>query len=590
MDNVKTFSISKEDFLLDGEPFRILSGSLHYFRIPRAYWKDRLLKMKACGFNTVDIPVAWNCHQPDEETFDFSEQNDLEAFIELTAELGFYAIVRPGPYMGLDWEFGGFPWWFLKYDDLDVRCMNERYIAFVDRYFDELIPRLASHQITRGGNVILVQVENEYGSYGDDKEYMKYIADGIKNRGIEVPLFTADGTDDHMLLNGGVDGIYKAVKFGANGERHFEALKYFQPEGPLFCSEFWNGWYDEWEYKHYQRAPKDAAVAMSRTLKCGASMNTYMFCGGTNFGLMNGANCDYEYKSVTSSYDNDALLTESGAYTRKYKLMKELLSKYTAIPAEIEMEPEVQKVRYGKVQFTHFANLFDNLDVLSTPVRSKNPMSMEKYGQGYGLILYRKMINGPRDYMPLVINEVHDRAKIYVYNKFYADQNRNDEPSVVEVRVPEEGLDLSILVENMGRVSFGHKLRDPKGITGNVRLGQTFVYNWDVYPLPLDDISEVNYTPAETFEYKEQPQFLKAQFIIEEDPCDTFIKLPELNKGFIFINGKPLSRYWEKGPQRSAYLPACWLQKGINEIAVLELDGYKTKKPYILLDKEPDLG
>ncbi len=168
MDNVKTFSISKEDFLLDGEPFRILSGSVHYFRIPRAYWKDRLLKMKACGFNTVDIPVAWNCHQPDEETFDFTEQNDLEAFIELTAELGFYAIVRPGPYMGLDWEFGGFPWWFLKYDDLDVRCMNERYIGFVDRYFDELIPRLASHQITRGGNVILVQVENENGSYGDD--------------------------------------------------------------------------------------------------------------------------------------------------------------------------------------------------------------------------------------------------------------------------------------------------------------------------------------------------------------------------------------------------------------------------------------
>ena len=588
-DNIQTFSIGEEDFLLDGEPFRILAGSLHYFRIPRAYWKDRLLKMKACGFNTVDVPIAWNVHEKTEGEFDFSGENDVEAFLDLAAELGFYAIVRPGPYIGFEWEFGGFPWWLLKYDDVELRCMNDHFLECVDRYFDALIPKLAAHQLSKGGNIILVQVENEYGSYGDDAAYMEYIRDAIVNRGIDMPLFTSDGTEDHQLLNGGVDGALKAIVCGANAEKHFNSLREVQPEGPLLCSEFWNGWFTEWEYKHYQRDSKDAAIALSRLLKCGASVIVYMYHGGTNFGFMNGANYDYEYKSVTNSYDNDSPLSEGGEYTKKHKLFKELLGKYNDIPEDIEMEPQVTPVRYGKVQFTHFANLFDNISVLSEPVKIKKPVPMEKLDQGYGLILYRKNIKGPRDYMPLVIDEVHDRANIYLYNKHYATQSRNDAPSVVEVRVPEEGLDLAILVENMGRVSFGQKLRDQKGITNGVRLGQTFLYDWDVYPLPLDDLSGVEFTPAETFTYKLQPQFLKAQFVIEEDPCDTFVKLPGLTKGIIFINGKPLSRYWEKGPQQSAYLPACFLEKGINELVVLELDGYKTKTPYALLDKQYDL-
>ncbi|MCD7775646.1 MAG: beta-galactosidase [Clostridiales bacterium] len=591
MENNQTFSIGKEAFLLNGEPFTIVSGAIHYFRVPKEYWRDRLLKLKACGFNTVETYVAWNCHQKNEDTFDFSENNNIEEFLDIAADLGLYAIVRPGPYICGEWEFGGFPWWLLKYDDIELRCMNERYLGFVNKYFDELIPRIANHLITNGGNVIMVQVENEYGSYGDDEKYMQYIAASLISRGIDVPLYTADGIEDHMLVNGSVDGILKTVKFGANPSVNFPYLREFQEDGPLMCSEFTNGWFDQWGYKHYERKPQDAAKSLQRIMAKDASVSTYMFCGGTSFGWMNGANFDGEYNPVVNSYDFDGLLTESGDITKKYELFKKTIANHVKQTEETTIDPQVPKAKYGTIPFTHCAELFDNLDNLSSPFELLKPVPMEKLGQGYGYILYKAHLKGPRDYMPLVINQVHDRAYIFVNDDLYAIQTRNDDESVVSLKVPAEGLDLSILVENMGRVSFGQELKDYKGITDSVRLGQTFVYNWTAYPLPLDNLSAIDWKAESDMIMFDHPTFFKAQFIIEETPSDTFVKLPAFTKGMIWINGKPLSRYWNKGPQQSAYLPAPFLIQGVNEIVILETEGFKKEKknPFVLLDNKPKI-
>ena len=592
METTKTFSISKEGFLLNGEPFTIVAGAVHYFRIPKEYWRDRLLKLKACGFNTVETYIAWNCHQKNEDTFDFSDNNNIEEFLDIAADLGLYAIVRPGPYIGGEWEFGGFPWWILRYDDIELRCMNERYIGFVDKYFDELIPRLATHQITNGGNVIMVQVENEYGSYGNDEKYMQYIAASLINRGINVPLYTADGIEDHMLTNGGIDGILRTVKFGANPSVNFPYLREFQPEGPVMCSEFWNGWFDQWGYKHYERKPQDAARSLQRILAEEASVSAYMFCGGTNFGWMNGANFDTEYKPIVNSYDSDGILTESGDITKKYEIFKKTIANHVQQQEEeITLDPQVPKAKYGTVPFTHCADLFANIDNLSSAFELLKPVPMEKLGQGYGYILYKTHIKGPSDYQPLVIKDVHDRAYIFVNDDLYAIQSRNDAESIVSLRVPAEGIDLTILVENMGRVSFGHELKDPKGITESVRLGQNYLYNWTAYPLELNDLSALDFHAETDMEFFDHPTFYKAQFIIEETPADTFVKLPDFTKGMIFVNGKPLSRYWSKGPQLSAYLPAPFLNQGINEVIVFELEGIRKNRsnPLLILDKTPEL-
>lgn len=591
MENNQTFSIGNETFLLNGEPFTIVAGAIHYFRVPKEYWRDRLLKLKACGFNTVDTYVAWNCHQKNEDAFDFSENNNIEEFLDLAAELGLYAIVRPGPYICGDWEFGGFPWWLLKYDDIELRCMNKRYIGFVDKYFDELIPRLATHQITKGGNIIMMQIENEYGSWGDDEQYMRYLKAGLVSRGIDVPLYTADGIEDHMLTNGSVDDVLKTVKFGANPSVNFPYLREFQPDGPLMCSEFWNGWFDQWGYKHYERKPADAARSLQRIMADDASVSTYMFCGGTNFGFMNGANFDSEYKPIVNSYDSDAVLTESGDITKKYELFKKTIANHVKQTEETVIAPPVAKAKYGSIPFTHCAGLFENIENLSSAFELLKPVPMEKLGQGYGFILYKTHLKGPRDYMPLVINEVHDRAYIFLNDDLYAIQSRNDPETIVDVRVPEEGVDLSILVENMGRVSYGHAMKDYKGITDSVRLGQTFIYNWTAYPLELNDLSAIDFKVDHDMMFFDHPTFFKAQFVIAEAPADTYVKLPDFTKGVIFINGKPLSRYWSKGPQRSAYLPAPFLKEGVNEIIVFELEGVKKgkKNPVVVLDNKPNL-
>lgn len=582
---MSNFTIEKDGFYLNGEPFRIIAGAIHYFRVPAEYWRDRLIKLKACGFNTVETYVAWNMHEMKEGEFDYSDMLDIEKFLDIAAELGLYAIVRPGPYICSEWDFGGLPWWLLKNDSMALRCMDKDYIAAVDRFFDDFIPRIIPRQITKGGNVILVQVENEYGSYGDDSEYIRYLAKGMRDRGIDVPFFTSDGAEYQMLTGGTVPEIHKTANFGSRAKEQFGRLREYQPDGPLMCTEFWNGWFDHWTENHHSRDPQDAADALDEILSMGASLSAYMFHGGTNFGYMNGANDYDKYEPTISSYDDDAPLNENGEPTEKYYKFKEVISKYAPIP-DVEMPAPIKKKKYGELEFTKSAKLFDNLDRLSTPVESVMPLTMEKLDQGYGFVLYKAFVRGPRDSQKVRLQDVHDRGYIYLDGNFVGIQYRNDKEPMHQVEIPAEGAEMSVLVENMGRVNYGAKLKDAKGITQGIGFGNNFVYHWKNYPLPLTDISSVEFKDG-VQSFDGTPVFLRAELDIDEC-CDTFIKLPDFKKGIIIVNNRVLSRYWEVGPQKSAYIPAPFLKEGKNEIVVLELEGFGS--PVCLLDDEPDLG
>lgn len=581
------FEIKKDGFYLNGEPFKVLAGAIHYFRVPKEYWRDRLEKLKACGFNTVETYCAWNAHMPDENTFDYEGMLNLNAFLDLAKEIGLWAIVRPGPYICSEWEFGALPWWLLKYD-LSLRCLDPEYLKHADVYFDHIIPRIAEKQITRGGNVIMLQVENEYGSYGDDDEYLTYLKNGLISRGIDVPLFTSDGDSDFMLTGGTLPEVHKTVNFGSRAKSQFESLRRYQSEGPLMCTEFWNGWFDHWSEDHHARKPEEAAQALTEILEEGGSVSSYMFHGGTNFGFMNGANCParYNYQPTISSYDDDAPLNECGDITEKYRLFNEILVKMEGAEKAPDFE-KVEKKKYGTVKFTRSVKLFDALDAIGKKHRIANPVPMEKLNQGYGFILYSAFVKGPREENDIHLQEVRDRAHLFVNGEFKGIQYRNDEKPAVRTNVPKEGIKLDILVENMGRVNYGPYLKDAKGITEGVRLGQQFIYGWDAYTLPMDDVSALPLKDG-VAPFDGTPVFLSGSFDAGDDPKDTFVKLPSFKKGVIFLNGKPLSRHWEIGPQRSAYLPAPFMKKGMNELTVLELDGFE--KAEACLDDEMDLG
>lgn len=583
----KTFEIGKRDFLLDGKPFRIISGAVHYFRFPREYWRDRLLKLKACGFNTVETYVAWNMHEPREGVFDFEGMLDIEAYLSLAGELGLYAIVRPGPYICSEWDFGGLPWWLLNYDGIELRCCDETYLACVRRFFSELIPRLAKHQVTNGGNIILVQNENEYGSYGDDGEYLRRLADMLKENGITVPLFTSDGAEYQMMTGGTLPEIHKTANFGSNPEKNFEFLRKYQPDGPLMCAEYWNGWFDHWGENHHSRSPEDAAATLDRILSLGASVSAYMFHGGTNFGWMNGANHYQKYEPTVSSYDDDAPLSENGVPTEKYFLFRDVISRYAPVE-NIELPEQVPAKRYGTLNFTKSARLIDNLENLAAPVDLISPKNMEKLGQGYGYVLYSTQVRGPREEQPLHIDDLHDRAYIYTDGRFAGMKYINDTPGENEIKltVPENGMRLDILVENMGRTNYGRRLADRKGITHGAGFGNNYIYHWQAYCLPLDNTDKIRWTDEIRFDGT--ATFFYAELNIEGEPCDTFVKTYGLKKGVIIVNGKVLSRYWEIGPQRSAYLPAPYLKNGKNTVIIFETEGVETSG--ILLDDTPDLG
>lgn len=574
------FEICGDQFCKDGEPIKLISGAVHYFRNLPETWPDIFEKLRAMGCNCVETYCAWNMHEPKPGTFDFTGRLDIVRFIKEAEKAGLMVIVRPGPYICAEWEFGGLPWWIQREEGLEIRCRNEVYIRYFDRYLDELLGRVRPLLCTNGGPVILLQCENEYGYYGDDREYLSYLRDGYRRRGIDVPLFTSDGGSEDSLLDGTVEGCLPTLNFGSRVEENFKVHDRLFPDCPKVCMEMWDGWFDAWgDEKHHTTDPQVYAGVVRDMLKKG-SLNIYMFIGGTNFGFTSGANHYEKFAPDVTSYDYDALLTECGDVTEKYKAVREVIREATG--KELPPIPkDREKKAYGKVALTRSAGLLSNLDALSSPIHSDVPRAMEEYGIGYGYIAYRTVLN--RDYRDakLSFESLGDRAQVLVNGKLQGIAYLNDS---LEVTVnAKKGDVLTILVENMGRANFGPKMMRKKGLPGRVLLGGKIHFSWDVYPLPMTDLSGLSFGGDET----EAPAFYEGTFTVEE-PADTFLRTDSFKKGFVVLNGFNLGRYWEVGPQKTLYVPGSLLKKGENTLLLFESDGRKGEAEVEFVDR-PEL-
>ena len=463
-----------------------------------------------------------------------------------------------------------------------LRCSHPAYLQVVDRFFDALLPRLAPLQVTCGGPILAMQVENEYGSYGNDQAYLHHLVEGMRARGVGVLLFTSDGPRDETLRAGTLPGILKTVNFASGVKAALGKLREYQPDGPLMVTEFWDGWFDHWGEQHHTRTPEDTAAVLDEILRAGASVSLYMFHGGTNF-FMNGANSeDGCYRPTVTSYDYDAPLSEAGDPTPKYWALRDLIGRYAPLP-DITLPPPAPKLALGTVDLPESVALFDALDGLSSPIRLAAPQPMEMLGQSSGFTLYRTQVAGPVE-APLTIRGLHDRAQVFLDRQPVGVLERASPGQDLLLAVPQGSATLDILVENMGRVNFGPDLLDRKGITEGVLLRQQCLFGWTHFPLPLDDLTRLDFRPSST---TGGPAFYRGRFTLT-DPGDTFLALPGWTKGVCWVNGFNLGRYWERGPQRALYVPAPLLAKGENELIVLEL--HRTERATVEFRDRPDLG
>ncbi len=572
----------KDEFLLNGEKFQILSGAIHYFRIPREYWQDSLYNLKAMGFNTVETYIPWNVHEPEEGRFHFDENEDVAAFVKEAQKLGLWVILRPSPFICAEWEFGGLPAWLLRYPDMKVRTNTPLFLQKVEHYYRALFEQIADLQITRGGPVLMMQVENEYGSFGNEKEYLRSIADLMKKCGAEVPLFTADGAWDAVLEAGNLveDGILATGNFGSRSDENLDAMEhFFERHGkkfPLMCMEFWDGWFNRWGEEIVRRDAEDLAMEVEALLKR-AGINLYMFHGGTNFGFYNGCSArgERDLPQVTS-YDYDAVLTEWGEPTEKFYQIQKVVQKL--FPENETFAPRTRRrVSYGEADLKGKVSLDSCVEALAGCRESVYPMTMEECGSGYGYMLYRTEVLGCGGEMKVKAIQTADRVQFYLNGRYQGTQYGDEIGEEILMKF-EEGLNtLEILVENLGRVNYGYKLMSPsqkKGIRSGVMVDIHFESGWKNYALDLQDISAIDFEK----EWMENtPAFYQYELDVQQ-PEDTFLDMRKFGKGVVFVNGKNLGRYWNKGPAGYLYVPGVWLKKGKNEIVVFETEGiYNTK-------------
>ena len=572
------FEIQGKDFLLDGKKIKLISGAVHYFRNMPDTWRDIFKKMRALGLNCVETYCAWNMHEKHPGEFDFTGNLDIASFIRAAEAEGLMVIVRPGPYICAEWEFGGLPWWIQTYDDMEIRCSNPTYMKHFENYLVHLFDQVRPLLSTNGGPVIMMQCENEYGYYGDDKTYLKHLYDCYRRLDIDVPLFTSDGTSETDILDGCIDGCLATLNFGSRVEENFRAHDKLFPDSPKMCMEMWDGWFDAWgDGKHHTTSAEDYAGVVDDMLKRG-SLNMYMFIGGTNFGFTSGANHYEKFAPDVTSYDYDAVLTECGDVTEKYYALRKVISKY--VEGDLPEIPENREKRaYGKVALTEYSGIFDNLDVLSSPVFSNVPKCMESYGNGYGYIAYRTTLNRDYNNANITFESLGDRAQIYINKELAGIIYINDN----ELKVPfsaKAGDTLTVLCENMGRANFGPKMMRKKGIAGRCLINGKIHFNWDVYSLPMDNLDKIEFSDKIP---EEVSVFYRGTFKVDK-AADTFLYLDNFTKGFVTVNGYNIGRYWEIGPQRSLYVPASLLKEGENEIIVFESDGKKGEGVVEFLD------
>jgi Beta-galactosidase len=569
---------SKEKLMLDGKEFYLAFGDMQYFRVLPGGWKRRLELMKDFGLTALQTYVPWNMHEPKKGEFNFDGMLNLEAFLLLAEEVGLKVMLRPSPYICAEWDFGGLPSWLLKNPNIELRCSDPEYLSHVKTYYERLCKEFVPHLSTNGGPIIAVAIENEYGSYGNDKAYLNFIKDELIENGVDVPFYTTDGYAKNALKNGTLPGIWKGVNYRIESEDAIGALREFQTDKPAMIGEYWSGRGMHWGEIFNYREVEPIAKGYKEALCLGGYLSFYMFCGGTNFGFMNGANFGVsftpgnedvaKYISGLTSYDVDALVSENGVPTKKYYACRRELDKYLKKIVREDNPPEYKTQIIENVKLTKSASLFGNIENISTNiVISPTVKTMEDLGQDYGFILYSTFVEGPNvGEQALFIDGLHDRATIYVDGKYTGTYMRDRKCEPIKITVPDNGIRLDILVENLGRINYGTSLKDRKGILGGVRLDYGYLYRWTIYTLPMIDLSKLYYDGKIT---NGTPAFYSGTFSAEKG-TDSFLYMKDWKKGCVWINGFNLGRYWEIGPQETLYVPGEIL-KEYNTIEIFEI-------------------
>ncbi len=567
-----SFGIQGENFVLDGAAFVIRSGEMHYPRVPRDYWRDRMRKMRSLGLNTLCTYVFWNLHEPEPGKFDFSGNLDLAEYLRTAQSEGLWVLLRPGPYICSEWDFGGMPAWLLATPDLKVRSADPRFLAAAERYMQRVGREVASLGIKHGGPILMVQVENEYGSFGSDSAYKNAVRKMIVDAGFDSQLYTSDGSDPKQLLAGGFADLPAAINFGDqnNPAKEFDNFSKYRPNAPRICGEYWDGWFDHWGEVHHTTPAARSANAVDWMLSRNISFSLYMVHGGTTFGFMAGANLGRDYEPIISAYDYDAAIDEAGRPTEKFRAIQAAIRKrlpagsadFPALPAPLPM------IAIPRFELKQSAPLTARLP---KPVAAERPMPMEALGQSYGFTLYRKRVQrGGKG--ALEVGGMHDYAVLWQGDRRLGTLDRRKKQERLDVELA-AGEPVDILVENMGRSNFGPLLvTDRKGITGRVTFNGEEWTGWEMYPLPLTDVAQWPFSskPARG------PALFRGTFRLTATG-DAFLDTRGWGHGFVWINGHNLGRYWSIGPQQTLYCPAPWLRPGENEAIVLDLEDGGTR-------------
>lgn len=566
---VHTFEAGKGHFLLDGEPFLIKAAEIHYARIPAEYWEHRIQMCKALGMNTICIYVFWNYHEEEEGVFNFEGERDLSRFLKLCQKHDMWVIVRPGPYVCAEWEMGGLPWWLLKKENMELRSLNTDFMQAVGRFQRRLAKELQPFMLKNGGNILMVQVENEFGSYGTDKAYMSAMRDSLRAAGWEgTTMFQCDWSSNFQ--NNALDDLIWTLNFGTNAKplSQFKTLRSLRPDAPLMCSEYWSGWFDGWGRKHETRSADAMVKGIGTMLENGISFSLYMTHGGTSFAHWAGAN-NTHFSPDCTSYDYDAPINEQGAATDKYHKLRALLQEYSDKPL-----PEIPRakpiIKLNNIDFSGYAPLESNV---SKVITSEQVQSFEEMDFGYGSALYACVLPTCPEGGYLRITEPHDFARVFVNDKLIGELYRGlKEQHTLKMPVLNQGDTLRILVEAMGRINYSRQIHDHKGITEKVELIKSeeeviLLKDWEIslidartYPVEWNKI------------VGKKPGYYKAEFKLKKRG-DSFLDVSTWGKGFVWVNGHCLGRFWKVGPQQTLYCPAVWLKKGKNEIVVMDIIG-----------------
>lgn len=591
-----TFTTGDKTFLLNGKPFVVKAAELHYPRIPRPYWEHRIKMCKALGMNTICMYVFWNIHEQQEDQFDFTGQNDIAEFCRLAQKNGMYVIVRPGPYVCAEWEMGGLPWWLLKKKDIRLREQDPYFMERVEKFMSKVGEQLAPLTIQHGGPIIMVQVENEYGSYGEDKPYVAAIRDIVRKSGFtDVALFQCDWASN--FTRNGLDDLMWTMNFGtgSNIDDQFRHLRELRPQAPLMCSEFWSGWFDKWGARHETRPAADMVANIDEMLSKGISFSLYMTHGGTSFGHWAGANSPGFAPDVTS-YDYDAPINEYGIATPKYYTLRETMQKYADGKLPAVPKAAAPLISVPQFELKEYVPLVSGIDSVKS---SRTPLTFEELNMGWGTVVYSTTLPEVAEPGVLTLNDAHDYAQVYIDGKYVGRTDRVRNEMTISLPPVKKGSVMTVVVEGMGRINFGRAIKDYKGLTGAVTIstevdGDEVTWNlkdWTMYTIPDSYQNAVKAFAGKQDVFagpdlSTRAGYYRGTFTLKK-VGDTFIDMETWGKGQVYVNGHALGRFWSIGPQQTLYVPGCWLKKGSNEVVVLDVVG--PKQAVVWCQDKPEL-